>query len=200
MSLLSKGLSRVSSSTTVQKHQFFGTQSSLWSNSHICAWLLEKSELWLYRTLSAKCVSVFNTLSWFVIIFLPKHKHLSISWIQSPSVVILDLKKIKSVTVFIVSSSTCHEVMWTAVYEVTQSRTQWSDLAAAAAAMGPHPMIFIFWMLSFKYNLSHYQHPSPKRFVCCKWPILTHQKHPRSIVYIRVQSWWCTIYEFGQML
>ena len=35
--------SRVFSSTTVQKHQFFGTQPSLWSNSHICTWLLEKT-------------------------------------------------------------------------------------------------------------------------------------------------------------
>jgi len=40
--LLSKELSRVFSNTTVQKHQFFGTQPSLWSNSHICKWLLEK--------------------------------------------------------------------------------------------------------------------------------------------------------------
>ena len=40
--LLSKGLSRVFSNTTVQKHQFFSTQLSLWSNSHIHAWLLEK--------------------------------------------------------------------------------------------------------------------------------------------------------------
>ena len=38
-----KGLSRVFSSTTVQKHLFFGAQPSLWSNSHICSWLLEKN-------------------------------------------------------------------------------------------------------------------------------------------------------------
>ena len=42
ISLLSKGFSRVFSSTTVQKHQFFGTQPSLWSNSHIHTWLQEK--------------------------------------------------------------------------------------------------------------------------------------------------------------
>ena len=42
ISLQSKGLSRVFSNTTVQKHQFFGPQLSLWSNSHIHAWLLEK--------------------------------------------------------------------------------------------------------------------------------------------------------------
>ena len=40
--LKSKGLSRVFSNTTVQKHQFFGTQLSLWSNSHTHTWLLEK--------------------------------------------------------------------------------------------------------------------------------------------------------------
>ena len=40
--LLSKGLSRVTSNTTVQKHQFFGAQLSLESNSHIHTWLLEK--------------------------------------------------------------------------------------------------------------------------------------------------------------
>ena len=42
ISLLSKGLSRVFSNTTVQKHQFFNSQSSLWSNFHIHTWLLEK--------------------------------------------------------------------------------------------------------------------------------------------------------------
>ena len=42
ISLLSKGLSRVFSNTTVQKHQFFGAQLSLWSNFHIHTWLLEK--------------------------------------------------------------------------------------------------------------------------------------------------------------
>ena len=42
ISLLSKGLSRVFSNTTVQKDQFFGTQLSLESNSHIHMWLLEK--------------------------------------------------------------------------------------------------------------------------------------------------------------
>ena len=42
ISFQSKGLSRVFSSTTVRKHRFFSVQPSLWSNSHICTWLLEK--------------------------------------------------------------------------------------------------------------------------------------------------------------
>ena len=45
ISLQTKGLSRVFSSTTIQKHQFFGAQPSLWSNSHIRTWLLEKPQL-----------------------------------------------------------------------------------------------------------------------------------------------------------
>ena len=54
---------------------------------------------------------LFTRLSRFVIVFLPKSKHLLISWLQSPSAVILEPKKIKSVVVFIVSPSICHEVM-----------------------------------------------------------------------------------------
>ena len=54
---------------------------------------------------------VSNTLSRLVIAFLPRSKHLLISWLQSPSAVTLEPKKIKSVTVSIVSSSICHEDM-----------------------------------------------------------------------------------------
>ena len=48
MSLLPKGLSGVFSSTTVWKHQFFSAQPSLWSNSHICTWELEKLTIWTF--------------------------------------------------------------------------------------------------------------------------------------------------------
>ena len=54
---------------------------------------------------------LFNTLPMFVIAFLPRSKHLLISWLQSPSAVILEHPKIKSVTASTVSSSICHEVM-----------------------------------------------------------------------------------------
>ena len=54
ISLQSKGLSRVFSNTTVQKHQFFSAQLSLLSNSHIYTWLLEKPQLWLDGPLLAK--------------------------------------------------------------------------------------------------------------------------------------------------
>ena len=70
-----QGLSRIFSITTVWKHQFFSTQSSLSSSSEICTWLLEKSQLWLYGPLSAKwCLCFFNLLSRLVIAFLPRSK------------------------------------------------------------------------------------------------------------------------------
>ena len=79
-------------------------------------------------TFVAKVMSLlFNMLSRLVITILPRSKHLLISWLQSPSAVILVPRKIKSATV---SPSIYHEVM------------------------GPDAMIFIFWMLSFKPTFS----------------------------------------------
>ena len=73
---------------------------------------------------------LFNMLSRLVITFLPRSKHLLISWLQSPSTVILEPKGIKSLNVSIVSPSICYEVM------------------------GPDAMILVFWMLSFKPTFS----------------------------------------------
>ena len=69
-------------------------------------------------------------LSRLAIAFLPRGKSLLISWLQSPSTVFLEPKKIKSVTISIVSPSICHEVM------------------------GPNAMILVFCMLSFKPDFS----------------------------------------------
>ena len=73
---------------------------------------------------------LFNMLSTLAIAFLQRSKRLLISWLQSPSAVILEPKKIKSVTVSIVSPSISHEVM------------------------GPGAMILVFWMLNFKPTFS----------------------------------------------
>ena len=63
-------------------------------------------------TFVGKVISMlFNILSRFVMAFLPRSKRLLISWLQSPSAVILEPKKIKSVTISIFSPSICHEVM-----------------------------------------------------------------------------------------
>ena len=81
------------------------------------------------RTFVGKVMSLlFNMLSRLVIAFHLRSKHLVISWLMSPSTVILKPKKIKSVTIFIASPSVCHEVM------------------------GPDVMILVFSMLSFKPN------------------------------------------------
>ena len=64
------------------------------------------------QTFVGKVLSLlFNMLSRLVITFLPRSKHLLISWLQSPSAAILDPPKIKSATVPTVSPSICHEVM-----------------------------------------------------------------------------------------
>ena len=72
-SLQSKGLSRVFSNTTVQKHQFFGAQLSSQSNSHIHTWLLEKTVALTRWIFVGKLMSLlFNMLSRLVITFFPK--------------------------------------------------------------------------------------------------------------------------------
>ena len=58
ISLQSKGLSRVFSNTTVQKHQFFGAQLSIWSNSHILTWLLEKNIALIRQIFVGKVISL----------------------------------------------------------------------------------------------------------------------------------------------
>ena len=110
ISLQSKGLSRVFSNTTVQKHQFFSAQLSSQSNSHTHTWH-RKNHRFDYTDLCHKVISLlFNMLSRFAIAFLPRSKCLLISWLQSPSAVILEPKKIKSVTVSTSSPSICYEV------------------------------------------------------------------------------------------
>ena len=86
ISLQSKGLSRVFSNTTVQKHQFFGAQPSSQSNSH--PYMTTGKTIVLTRqTFVGKVMFLFlNMLSRLVITFLPRSKRLLISWLQSPSV------------------------------------------------------------------------------------------------------------------
>ena len=134
LALQSKGLSRVFSNT-IQKHQFFCAQLSSQSNSHILTWpyihVYGKTTALTTKIFVGKVISLFfNMLSRFVITFLPRSKRLLISWLQSPSAVILEPPKIKTDTVSTVSPSISHEVM------------------------GPDAMILVFWMLSFKPTFS----------------------------------------------
>ena len=91
-------------------------------------------------TLVGRVMSLlFNMLPRLVIAFLPRNKRLLISWLQSPSAVILEPPKIKSLTLSIVSPFIYHEVM------------------------GPDAMILVFWMLSFKSAFSLFSFTFIKR-------------------------------------
>ena len=91
----------------------------------------EKARALTIWTFVSKVMSLFfNMLCRFVIALLLRSKHLLMSWLQSPSAMILEPKKINSVTVSSISPSICHGVM------------------------GPDAMIFVFWMLSFKPTFS----------------------------------------------
>ena len=94
--------------------------------SHLCVNTGKTIALTIWTFIGKVMSLLFNMLSRFFIAFLPRSKHLLISWLQSPSAVILEPKKIKSVTVSIVSPSICYEVM------------------------GPNAMIFVFLILSFR--------------------------------------------------
>ena len=136
ISLLIKGFSIVFSSTTVWKHQFFGAQPCLW---YIHIWLLKKTIALTICTFVSTMMSLFfNILSRIFIAFLPRSKCFLISWLQWLSAVILEPKKIKSLTVPIVSPSICHEVM------------------------GPDAIVLVFWMFSFNPNLSFSSFPSSR--------------------------------------
>ena len=133
-SLESKGLSRVFSNTTVQKHQFFSVQLSSQSNFHIHPYMTTGKTIALTRwTFVDKVMSLLlNMLSRLVITFLPRSKCLLISWLQSPSAVILEPRNTvwHCFHCFPIYPSISHEVM------------------------GPDAMIFVFWMLSFKPTFS----------------------------------------------
>ena len=114
-----------SKASILRRSAFFIVQLTLLSMT------TEKTIAFTRWTVGREVISLlFNMLSRLVITFLPRGKCLLISWLQSPSAMILESKKIKSVTVSTVSPSICHEVM------------------------GPDAMILVFWMLSFKQTFS----------------------------------------------
>ena len=111
-----------SKASILQRSAFFTVQLS---HPYMTTGKIIASTRW---TFVGKVMSlVFNVLSRFVIAFLPRSKCLLISWLQSPSTVIVEPPKIKSLTV---STSICHEVM------------------------GSDAMILVFWKLSFKPTFS----------------------------------------------
>ena len=107
----SKGLSSVFSNTTVKNHHSL-VLSFLYGPILTSIHDYGKTVALTRWTFVGKVMSLlFNMLSRLVTVFLPRSKCLLISWLHSPSAVILEPRKIKSVTVSIVSSSIYHEVM-----------------------------------------------------------------------------------------
>ena len=97
---------RGSKASILQHSAFYMVQLS-----HPYMMTIEKTIALIIQTFVGKVMSLlFNILSMFVIAFLLRSKRLLISWLQSSSGVILEPKKIKSLTVSIVSPSICHEV------------------------------------------------------------------------------------------
>ena len=114
-------------STILQHSAFFIVQLS---HQYMTTENIIPLTVWTFVSKGASLL--FNKLSRFAITLLSRSKHLLISWMQSSSVVILDPKKRKSVTVSTFSPAICHEVM------------------------GPNAMILVFWILSFKPTFSVY--------------------------------------------
>ena len=144
-----------------------------------------KTIAWTIWPFVSKVMSLlFNVLSRLVIAFLPRSKHLLISWLQSPSIMILEPKKIKSVTVSTFLPSICHEVI------------------------GLDATILVFWMLSFQPAFSLFSSPSlrgslvPLHLLPLEWYLL----HIWGGWYFSWQSWfqlmiypawhfiWCTLH------
>ena len=128
--LLPKGLSRVFSNTIIQASILWCSAFFIVQLSHPYMTTGKTIALTRWSFLEKVMSLLFNMLSRLVITSLPRSKHLLISWLQSPSAVILEPQKIKSATVSTVSPSICCEVM------------------------GPDAMILVFWMLSFKPTFS----------------------------------------------
>ena len=126
ISLQSKGLSRGFYSITIQKHQFFNCSAFFMVQLSHPYMTTGKTMALTIRTFVGKVMFLlFNTLSRLVRVFLPRSKCLLISWLQSPSAVILEPKEIISVP-----ASTFFSYL------------PWSG--------GVYAMILVFWMLSFK--------------------------------------------------
>ena len=143
-----------SSKASILRHSAFVTVQL----SHPYVTIGKTIDLTIWTFVGKVMSPLFNMLSSLVIAFLPRSKHLLISWLQSPSAVILVSPKIKSLIVSSVSPSICHEVM------------------------GPDAMIFVFWILSFKPTFSPSSFSFSKRLFSSS---LLSAKRVVSSVYLR---------------
>ena len=145
---------------------FFSAHPALWFNSNTHTWLLEKNIAWTIWTFVDKMMSLLLHMpSRFVIAFLPRSSCLLILWMKSPYAVILDPKKIKSVTVSTFPPSISHEVLI------------------------PDAMILVFWVLSFAPAFSFSSFILIKRILLIVSIILIQVREGSSSVYIGNIVW-----------
>ena len=184
ISLQSKGLSRVFSSTTTPKHRF-SALSCLYGFSLTSVHDYQKTIALTIWTFVRKVMSLlFNTLSRFAIAFLTRSKHFLISWLQSLSTVILEPKEIKSVTASAFSLSICHEVI------------------------GPDAIILVFewWVLSQLFHSPLLPSSRGSLVLLHFLPLELHHLHILGCWYFSQKSWfqlvihpawhftWCTLH------
>ena len=144
----SKGLSRVFSNTTVKKHQFFGAQLTV-QLSH--PYMTTGKTIALTRgTFFSKVMSLLlNMLSRLVITFLPRSQHLLISWLQSPSSVILEPQNIKSDTVSTVSPSRSHYISVNKIFSLMMKKG-FSKREISYGIYGNCLLYFLGFSINFK--------------------------------------------------
>ena len=164
ISLQSKGLSRVFSNTTVQKHQFLRLSAYFivqLSHSYMTTGKIIALTRW---TFVGKAMSLlFNMLSRLVINFLPRSKHLLISWLKSPFAVILEPKKI-----------VCHCFYCFPIYLPWSDGTRCHDLCFLNVEFFfPFIFIFISWRLITLDYCSGFVAPKIKSFII--FPSICHE-------------------------
>ena len=139
ISLQSKGFSRVFFNTTVQNINSLA-HSFLYDTTLASLHDYWKTIALIRQTFVGKVMSLlFNTLHRLVIAFHPRSKCLLTSWLQSPSAIILEPKKINSLTISIVSPSICHEVMGPDSMIIVFFKRIWNDSSGI-----PSPPLSLF--------------------------------------------------------
>ena len=139
--------------------------------SHLCMTIGKTIALTVQNFVGKVTSLLLNTLSRFFIAFLPRSKCLLISWLQSPSIVISEPTKIKSVTVSTFPLSICYEVM------------------------ALDAMTLVFWMLSFKpaFSLSFFTFIKRLLFSLHFLPLKWYHLHVWGCWYFSQQSWFQTV-------
>ena len=165
----SKGLSRVFSNTTVQKHQFFGAQLSTESNSHIHTWPLEKLWPWLDGPLLKSNSSVFQYAVYFGHNF-PSKEKASFNFMAVVTICVSSVQSLSHVWLCVTPLTAAHQAppspgfsrqeYWSGLpfsspmHDKIKSATVFTvSPSICHEVMGPDTMILVFWVLSLHFHI-----------------------------------------------